>query len=381
MADLSPDRIMSIVREIVKTPEKRVGSDYKILCPFHPDNKPSFAINPKKGDTGIFKCWGCAWGGDLFDFVEDVLGLDGFKPSLEYIAGVLGIVAPTGVRGAGPRSTEKIERKPVDTYMTPTEVAEAMRALRKQDVPTEPWCERLGIDPRALDMAGGCVADLRGRMVLAVPMRDHKGTLISIRFRDFETKKRWSVDVKERQPDGTWEQVKSSRSGLLTIEDFFDEERCVDGQLTIDVEGESDMLAGTTMMLRQFGADTSEWPAIFVGLPGAMACHEMLCLARTGVVHVTFLDTDNTGRTATFDHRRMKNEDGQKVLDLDSPPVPALLSRLREAGKKAMAAFPPEREEKFDLRDMVREGWGWSELKHHIATTAVIRPAALIGGG
>lgn len=44
---------------------KRSGSSYVGLCPFHSDNKPSMHVSPAKG---IFKCFSCGAGGDVFKF-------------------------------------------------------------------------------------------------------------------------------------------------------------------------------------------------------------------------------------------------------------------------------------------------------------------------
>ncbi|MDR1720882.1 MAG: DNA primase [Endomicrobium sp.] len=57
--------IESIVQEYL--PDlKRIGRNWKACCPFHNENTPSFLVNPEKG---IFKCFGCNVGGDVFKFV------------------------------------------------------------------------------------------------------------------------------------------------------------------------------------------------------------------------------------------------------------------------------------------------------------------------
>ena len=38
------------------------------LCPFHAEKTPSFTVNP---ELGIFKCFGCGKGGDVFTFVQE----------------------------------------------------------------------------------------------------------------------------------------------------------------------------------------------------------------------------------------------------------------------------------------------------------------------
>ncbi len=45
---------------------KRVGRNYLGLCPFHAEKTPSFTVNEEKG---IFHCFGCGAGGDVFHFL------------------------------------------------------------------------------------------------------------------------------------------------------------------------------------------------------------------------------------------------------------------------------------------------------------------------
>ncbi len=52
---------------------KRAGKDYKGLCPFHKEKTPSFHVSAEKG---IYKCFGCGEGGDIFAFVQKIKGLD-----------------------------------------------------------------------------------------------------------------------------------------------------------------------------------------------------------------------------------------------------------------------------------------------------------------
>ncbi|MBY0551694.1 MAG: DNA primase [Candidatus Obscuribacterales bacterium] len=63
--------ILEVVSEHVVM--KRSGKDYKGLCPFHPEKSPSFFVNSEKG---IYKCFGCGEGGDVFTFVQKIRKLD-----------------------------------------------------------------------------------------------------------------------------------------------------------------------------------------------------------------------------------------------------------------------------------------------------------------
>jgi len=58
-------RIEDVVGEHVSL--RRRGPRWVALCPFHSEKTPSFTVNPHRG---IFKCFGCGKGGDVFSFVQ-----------------------------------------------------------------------------------------------------------------------------------------------------------------------------------------------------------------------------------------------------------------------------------------------------------------------
>lgn len=60
--------IVEVVSEFVPN-LTRAGKDFKGLCPFHQEKTPSFMVSPSKG---IFHCFGCGVGGDIFKFVMEL---------------------------------------------------------------------------------------------------------------------------------------------------------------------------------------------------------------------------------------------------------------------------------------------------------------------
>jgi DNA primase len=76
---------------------RKAGVNWKGLCPFHGEKTPSFMVNPKKG---IFHCFGCGVGGDVFGFLmrQDRLS---FPEAVRALAKTAGVMLPEE-RGAPP---------------------------------------------------------------------------------------------------------------------------------------------------------------------------------------------------------------------------------------------------------------------------------------
>ena len=66
---------------------KKQGKYLKGLCPFHQEKTPSFTVTPEKG---MYHCFGCGRGGDIFTFVMEMEGLS-FNEALELLSSFTGI--------------------------------------------------------------------------------------------------------------------------------------------------------------------------------------------------------------------------------------------------------------------------------------------------
>lgn len=69
---------------------RQAGRNFKGLCPFHEEKTPSFMVSTEKG---IYHCFGCGEGGDMFSFVEKMEGLE-FRDTLERLAQQAGVELP-----------------------------------------------------------------------------------------------------------------------------------------------------------------------------------------------------------------------------------------------------------------------------------------------
>ena len=86
-------------------PLKRSGNGrYLGVCPFHDDRSPSMNVNPS---LGIYKCFACGAGGDVFKFVQEHEKMD-FKGAVEWVANFTGFALP---QLGGPEDSEKTEER------------------------------------------------------------------------------------------------------------------------------------------------------------------------------------------------------------------------------------------------------------------------------
>jgi DNA primase len=72
--------LVRVVEE--RTVLRKVGSQLTGRCPFHDERTPSFSVDPGKG---LYHCFGCGKGGDVFTFVRETQGLD-FGGAVEWLA-------------------------------------------------------------------------------------------------------------------------------------------------------------------------------------------------------------------------------------------------------------------------------------------------------
>src|SRR5689334_19258791 len=83
---------------------RKAGQNFKGLCPFHAEKTPSFMVNPRKG---IFHCFGCGVGGDVFGFLmrQDRLS---FPEAVRVLARQAGVALPDD-RGPQPGDSGREE--------------------------------------------------------------------------------------------------------------------------------------------------------------------------------------------------------------------------------------------------------------------------------
>ena len=78
--------IVEFIRQYVPN-LKRAGKTYKACCPFHHEKTPSFTCSSEKG---LFYCFGCQAGGDIFEFLMRIENIP-FTEAAEKLAQLAGV--------------------------------------------------------------------------------------------------------------------------------------------------------------------------------------------------------------------------------------------------------------------------------------------------
>ena len=95
---------VQLVAETVELRQR--GQEFWGCCPFHGEKSPSFKVNP---NTGLWHCFGCGEGGDVFSYVQKRESLD-FPDAIRFLADRAGIELSEERGGRrGPRRNRLID--------------------------------------------------------------------------------------------------------------------------------------------------------------------------------------------------------------------------------------------------------------------------------
>lgn len=108
--------LVDLVSAVTKV--KRSGRSFMAICPFHEEKSPSMSLDNARG---LYHCFGCQKGGDVFTFLTETQGLD-FSEAVEELARRAGIQIesdPDAGRRRGRRDALKeAVRRAIEVYHT-----------------------------------------------------------------------------------------------------------------------------------------------------------------------------------------------------------------------------------------------------------------------
>lgn len=96
--------ILEVVSQYLTTHPS--GKNFVALCPFHPDRTPSLTISR---DKGLFHCFGCGEGGDVFKFLMRIERID-FPEAIRRLAVQAGVILQDSSSGGSAQLRELMER-------------------------------------------------------------------------------------------------------------------------------------------------------------------------------------------------------------------------------------------------------------------------------
>jgi DNA primase len=131
--------LVELVSEVTKV--KRSGRSVMAVCPFHQEKTASMSIDRARG---LYHCFGCGKGGDLFQFVQETQALD-FSDAVELLARRAGVTLQRDPEAAKRRdrrqalvdATQKAVEFYVDRLKNGRDAGSARRYLRGRGYDTE----------------------------------------------------------------------------------------------------------------------------------------------------------------------------------------------------------------------------------------------------
>ena len=135
-------KITDVVSELVVL--KRVGNNFKGLCPFHNEKTPSFYVNPEKG---IFKCFGCNEGGDVFAFIQKTKRVN-FPDAVRSLAQKVGV---TLVETAADQAEYDRRSSMLMLYQQSAEYFHRLLMDPQQGAVARDYLERRGLDDYTIE--------------------------------------------------------------------------------------------------------------------------------------------------------------------------------------------------------------------------------------
>ena len=259
--------LVDLVSEVTKV--KRSGRSYMAVCPFHEEKTPSMSVDRTRG---LYHCFGCGKGGDVFTFVQETQGAD-FAEALEILARKAGITLvrdPDEAQKRGRRQAAvEALRRAVDVYHTrlrkDSEAGPVRAYLRSRGYDAETISEwRLGfaglrwdtlvralkaegISDRAMIDAGlarrgrqGLYDVFRGRLLF--PIHDVRGDPVGFGGRRVEGIERSATNNPDAKYVNSADSIVYHKANVLYALDRARQAIAADGQAVI-VEGYTDVIA------------------------------------------------------------------------------------------------------------------------------------------
>ncbi len=319
--------IVDVISQYVKL--DKAGIHFKAKCPFHNEKSPSFFVSPTRGS---YHCFGCARGGDIFSFVQEIEGLD-FPETLKLLAEKAGVkldksgghereveISMSHVMELSARFYEEELKKNNDvieylkkrgvTGMTakkfrigyaPDGWSNLTSYLHSKRIPDD-LAEKAGLLIKSEKAGGGVYDRFRGRIMF--PISNSAGKVVAFSGRIFPPTEDKTVGKYVNSPETQLYNKSSILYGFnLAKQAIMKENSCV------IVEGQMDLV-----MANQAGTENS------VAVSGTALTDKHLKLIKRFTDKLIFaFDGDRAGLSASIRGVKLALEEGMDVMVLPLP--------------------------------------------------------------
>ncbi len=131
--------LVEVVSQVVTL--KRKGNTWLGLCPFHQEKTPSFNVVPHKG---IYHCFGCGEGGDVFRFVMKTRGLS-FMEAVKEVGAICGIQVEERQLSPDEQRRQKAQATLYDVCEQACSFFQSVLLTRPEGAPAREYLERRGM--------------------------------------------------------------------------------------------------------------------------------------------------------------------------------------------------------------------------------------------
>lgn len=123
---------------------KKMGVNYKGLCPFHSEKTPSFVVSEVKK---IYHCFGCGKGGNVFTFLMEHAGLS-FPEAVQKLAQETGVLLP---RVAMTEKQKETKEKKENLYKLNKNSLLLFKQELKKNKKAMEFLKKRGIEPQVIE--------------------------------------------------------------------------------------------------------------------------------------------------------------------------------------------------------------------------------------
>ncbi|CAN5656949.1 DNA primase [soil metagenome] len=127
--------------------KKAGGRAYKGLCPFHPEKTPSFTVDQAKG---LWHCFGCGEGGDIYNFVQKAENLP-FPEAVEWLARKSGFALHYEEMRPGEKKAAGLRARIIEANETAAEFFHHVLVESKEAVDARRYLAGRGFGPQVAD--------------------------------------------------------------------------------------------------------------------------------------------------------------------------------------------------------------------------------------